>query len=113
MRDRVERSAQGAEPRRAFANIAASQTDSSVVAAVSGRAIRVVALACQCGATATNITFNSASTAISMTFQNAANGGEILPRNDLGWFQTVAGEALTATTGTGSTTGVQVVYVEI
>ena len=105
--------AYGVEPAKyAFANIAASSTASSVVAAVAGKKIRVVALAFVCGATATNATFNSASSAISCLFANAANGGAILGENPLGWFETVRGEALTLTTGTGATTGVQVVYVE-
>lgn len=96
----------------AFANVAASATASSIVAAVAGKKIRVLSLAFVCGATATNATFNSAGAAISALFANAANGGAILPLNPLGWFETVEGEALTLTTGTGSTTGVQVVYAE-
>ena len=103
--------------RYAFANIAAASTDASVVAAVAGKKLRVVALVLLCGATATTITFNSkpagAGTAISMQFQNAANGGAVLGFNQAGWFETTAGEGLTATTGVGSTTGVQVVYVEV
>lgn len=96
------------------ANIAVSQTDSALVSAQTGKKIRVHALFCQAGGTATNITFNSkpagAGSAISPTFQNGANGGAVLPYNPAGWFETVAGEGLTATTGAGSTTGVQVVY---
>ncbi|MBI3936410.1 MAG: hypothetical protein HY323_05490 [Betaproteobacteria bacterium] len=99
----------------AFANVAASQTDSQLVAGTTGKKIRVLAVAFVCGATATTAIFNSkpagAGVAISMTFANAANGGAVLPQNPLGWFETVAGEALTLTTGAGSTTGVQVVYV--
>ena len=101
---------------RPFANVAASQTDSQLLAGVAGKKIRVTALAFVCGATATNATFNSkgsgAGVAISPLFANAANGGAILPRNPDGWFETVAGEALTLTTGTGSTLGVLVVCVK-
>ncbi len=99
-----------------FANIAASQTDSALVTAIAGRYIRVIGLATLTGATATTITFNSkgsgSGTAISMLLANAANGGAVLPLAPGGrwWFQTNIGEALTATTGSGSTTGVQVVY---
>ena len=100
---------------RPFANVAASQTDSQLLAGVAGKKIRVTALAFVCGATATNATFNTkgsgAGVAISPLFANAANGGAILPRNPDGWFETVAGEALTLTTGTGATTGVNIVYV--
>ena len=105
----------GSGPRYALANVAASQTDSEIVAAVTGRRIRVLSVACVCGATATNLTFNSkgsgAGTAISMQFQNAANSGAVLPFNEAGWFETVPNEGLTVTTGDGSTTGIQVAYV--
>lgn len=101
----------------AFANVAAASVDASVVAAVAAKKLRVVALVLVCGASATTVTFNSkpagAGTAISMQFQNAANGGAVLPFNQAGWFETTAGEGLSATTGAGSTTGVQVVYVEV
>lgn len=99
---------------RTFANIAAASTDAALVSAVGGSSIRVIAVALLCGATATNITFNSkpggAGSAISMTFQNAANSGAVLGTNPDGWFQTSVSEGLSATTGAGSTTGVQVVY---
>lgn len=98
-----------------FANVAASQTDSVVITGIPNRNILVLGVATVTGATATTIVFNSKSgggggTAITMTFQNAANGGFVLPINDGGWFQTNSGESLTVTTGAGSTTGVQVVY---
>jgi len=100
-------------PKFAFANIAASQTASSLVAAVTGKKIRVLSVYAVAGGTATNLTFNSASSAISALFANAANGGEVLPFSPIGWFETVAAEALTVTTGAGSTTGIGVVYVEV
>jgi hypothetical protein len=104
-------------PKYAKANVTASQTDSNIVSAVSTKKIRVLALYAVAGATATTLTFNSkpggAGTAISALFANAANGGEILPFNPVGWFETAASEGLTATTGAGSTTGIGVVYVEV
>ena len=90
-----------------FDDVAASQTDNELVAASVGNEIVVLAAVLQAGGTATTIVFNSASTAISMTFQNGSNGGVVLPYNPKGWFKTTAGEALTCTTGAGSTTGVQ------
>ena len=99
---------------RTFANIAASSTDSSLVAAVSGKKIRVHGAVLQCGGTATTSTFNSkpsgSGVAISMLFANGANGGAVLPTSELGWFDTVEGEGLTVTTGAGSTTGIQLIY---
>lgn len=101
--------------RRALANVAASQTDSNIVTAVSGKQIRVISATMQTGGTATDLTFNSkgggGGTAISMVFQNASNGGEVLPANENGWFETNVGEGLTVTTGAGSTTGVQLNYI--
>jgi hypothetical protein len=98
----------------ASANVAASQTDSVVKAAVAGASINVLAVYCIAGGTATNLTFNSkgsgAGTAISALLANAANGGAVLPLNEKGWFSTNAGEGLTVTTAAGSTTGIGVVY---
>jgi|SRR3990172_81832 len=98
-----------------FANIAASQTDSSLVAADGSLKIRVLQVAAVCGTSATNLTFNSkpagAGAAISCLFANAANGGIVLPFSPNGWFTTVAAEGLTVTTGAGSTTGIQIKYV--
>ncbi len=99
--------------KRAIANIAASQTASSLVAAVTGKKIRVISVYALAGGTATNLTFNSASVAISALLANGTNGGEVLPRNEDGWFETVAGEALTVTTGAGATTGIGVNYIEV
>lgn len=101
----------------AFANISASTTDGAIISGINNYTIRVVQLLVICGSTATTITFNSkpsgSGTAISCQFQNGANGGAVLPYNPDGWFTTNVGEGLTATTGTGSTTGVQVGYVVI
>ena len=99
----------------AFANVAASTTDALLVTGITNRKIRVYAMACECGATSTNITFNTATggsggVAISMLFANPANGGFVLPYSEVGWFATNAGDYLTCTTGTGSTTGIQIVY---
>lgn len=101
----------------AIANISSSQTDATVVAAVSGKSIRVVQVAMVTSSVATDITFNtkgsSAGTAISPLFANGINGGAVLNYNYEGWFSTNPGEALTVTTGAGSTTGILVGYVTI
>lgn len=98
--------------KRTFVNQGASGTDATVVAAVTGKKIRVLALVMVTGASATNVTFGSGSTAISPLFANAANSGAVLPLNEHGWFQTASGVALTVTTGAGSTTGILVLYLE-
>lgn len=97
----------------AKADVAGGTSSAEVVAAVPTKKIRVLALAFVCGPVATDATFKSNTTAISPTFQNAANAGAVLNHNPLGWFETVAGEALNLTTGSGSQTGVQVVYIAI
>lgn len=96
-----------------FANIAASATATSVISAVSGKVLRIHAVAMVTGATATNATFNSATTAISCLFANGANGGAVLPFLERGWFETTSGAALTVTTGAGATTGFQIIYSEV
>lgn len=99
----------------AVANVAASQTDSVIVAAVAGKKIRVLGTIFACGGTATNLTFNTkpagAGTAITALWANGINGGAVLPWCAAGWFETNVGDGLTVTTGAGSTTGIQVVYV--
>ena len=96
----------------AFLNVAASQTDTELVVAVSGKSVRVLQVFLQAGATGTTVTFNSkgagSGTAISPVFQNAANGGAVLPFSRVGWFDTNVSEALTVTTGAGSTCGILV-----
>lgn len=107
--------AAGAEltPKRAFVNLAASQTQTVLVAAVTSKVLRVVQVAAVAGGTATNLTFNSNTTAISPLFANGANGGIVLPFSQVGWFQTASGEGLTVTSGAGSTTGIIVSYIEV
>jgi len=97
----------------AFANVNASSTDTSIVAAVAGYRICVTGYTLVAGGTATNVTFNSkgagAGTAISSLKACAANGG-VSAQNPRGVFKTNVGEALTLTTGTGSTVGLDVTY---
>ena len=101
----------------AFANVAASQTDSVLVNAVPLRKIRVLGFTAVAGSTATSLTFNTkpsgSGTAISPLYANAANGGEVLAPNEIGWFETNLGEGLSCTTGSGSTTGILVIYQEV
>lgn len=103
--------------RQAFANVGTSQTDSVLVSSIGQFSIKVVSIAMVTGSSATNITFNSmgsgAGTAISCQFQNGANGGAVLNRNEDGWFSTITGQSLTCTTGSGSTTGVLINYILI
>lgn len=107
-----------AQVKWAYSNVPPSQGAAPLIAAVPGKKIRVLALAMACDDTATSSTFRSKSAAgptmiISCPFANAANGGAVLNFNPAGWFETKPGEALTVTTGEGSNTGYQIVYIEV
>jgi hypothetical protein len=109
----VESSGSLATAAYAKINVAASATATSVVAAVTGKKIRVIAVSMVAGGTATNVTFNTATTALSPLYALGINGVVVLPYNPAGWFETVAGDALTVTTGTGATTGISVTYAAV
>lgn len=109
----------------AFGNIAAGTTDGTLtlanggtLAGVSGKCYVVLAVfAHLAGSTATDVTLNSkgsgAGSAISSTKQVVANGGWVQSRGcptDF-LYKTKPGEALTVTTGAGSTVGLDVVFV--
>ena len=100
-------------PKYFSATVAASQTDSSLIALVASRKLRIIALAVQCGGTATDITFESGTTTRIHKVPAGANGGQVLPPNQWGWFETASGSALTVTTGTGSSTEISGTYVEV
>lgn len=105
----------GRGAQNAYDSIAASTTDSSLVAAVTNARIRVLALVINQGdTTPSSVTFNTkpsgSGTSIFSALKAAANGGFVLPYNPAGWFTTGVGEGLSVTTGAGSTTSVGVVY---
>lgn len=99
----------------AYDAIAASATDSALVAAVATKKVRVVAFLINQGdTTPSTVTFNSksggAGTAIYPPLKYAANGGTTTPLIEAGWFESNVGEGVSVTTGAGSTTGVGVIY---
>lgn len=101
--------------RNAWDSIAAGTTDSALVDAVAGEKIRILGVVINHGdTTPSSVTFNSksgsAGTAISPPLKTVANGGWVIPYSKQGWFETLSGEGLSASTGTGSTTGVIVIY---
>lgn len=97
--------------------VAAAGTDTAVIAAVAGKKIRVLAVDLDCAGTATVFQFNTkpagAGTIIVGPFNDAISETKNLGYNPQGWFETGVGEGLSATTGAGSTTSVQLVYVEV
>lgn len=73
-------------------------SDAELVAAATGKRIRVHSLYLINGHTAAQtVRFESSAggTALSGQMIFAANGGLVLPWSDAGWFETVAGQALT------------------
>mgnify|MGYP001575059044 FL=1 len=111
--------------RYATATVNPSTTDGSVITAKPSVVFRVVGGFVVAGGTATNVTFNSkgtgTGTAISSVIYCGANGGLVMPsppqiasgEPPFGYFQTTRGEGLAATTGSGTTVGISVIYVEI
>lgn len=97
--------------------IAAAGTDTAFIAAVTSKKIRVLQVSLDCGATATALTFNSkpsgAGAAIYGPITQAISEHTTVPYSPQGWFDTVAGEGLSITTGAGSSTTVTVAYVEV
>lgn len=93
--------------------VAASDTDEELIAAVVSKKLRVLALVVHCAGTATDSTFESGGTTRLHKVPAGANGGQVLPFNPVGWFETTSGASLTVTTGTGSATEISGVYVEV
>lgn len=108
-------SLKGSARANAFDAIAAGTTDSALVAAVTGKRIRVHSVVINEGdTTASTVTFNTkpagAGSAVFCPLKAAANGVLILPYNDAGWFQTNVSEGLSVTTGAGSISNVAVTF---
>jgi hypothetical protein len=75
---------------------AATSGDNTLVAAVTGKKIRVLAAFLIMTGTAVTIRFESATggTALTGQMQPTQGGGFVLPYNPLGWFETLSGELL-------------------
>ena len=102
-----------------FAAIAAATSgDNTLVSAVSGKKIRVLALSAVVSA-ATNIYFTSgaAGTVIFGGSTNkinlAANSGLVLGFNPVGWFETASGQALVVNLSAGNSFSGGLVYIEV
>lgn len=96
---------------RAF--VTATLSGDTEVVAAQGAGVRIRVLAVTVVATlAVSVIFRSATTAITGTFPLAANGGFVMSNNDHGWFQTTANQALNVNLSLGTSTGVQVVWIQ-
>ena len=100
-------------PKFFSATVAASTTDSSLIALVASKKLRIVSLAAQCGSSATTMTFESGGSTRKHIVPAGANGGQVLPYNPVGWFETIAGESLTVTTTSGSSCEITGTYLEV
>lgn len=83
--------------------------DTQIVAAATGRRIRVVSLLVVT-TLANSVHLRSSATPILATLPLAANGGVALPLNEYGYCETAVGEALSVNMTVATATGVQVVY---
>ena len=95
---------------------AASAGDNEVVAAVTGKKIRVHSLYLVNGHTATQtVRFESGAggTALSGQMILGANGGLVLNDNEKGWFETAAGAALNLELAGGTTVDGGLTYSEV
>lgn len=93
---------------------AATSGDNELVAAVTGKKIRVVSMFYLASGTVT-ATFQSAAggTAITGGLQHTAQTGAVLPLNEDGWFETIAGEALNLNLSAAISVDGALSYIEI
>lgn len=94
--------------------VASSSGATTIVSLVSAKRIRVVAVQLIANA-AVNIKWQShvSPTDISGLAYLAANGGYVLSYNPVGWFQTVAGEALDINLSSSVAVGGSITYVTV
>lgn len=97
-----------------FASIVASTSgNTAVVAAVTSKKIRVLAL-CFTINGAVNVKWQSNTTdKTGLFYGDAAGKGKVLPFNPLGWFETVAGETLNINLSANIAVGGEIVYCEV
>jgi hypothetical protein len=98
-----------------FATVAASASGvTNIAAAVASKRIRIIALQLVANA-AVNVKWQSHVTPTDITglAYLGANGGYVLPHNSVGWFQTIAGEALDINLSGAVAVGGSLTYVTV
>lgn len=99
-----------------FANIAASSSgDTNLVADVTSKKIRVLALSLM-GNGAVNAAFQDRATTTQrggMVYMAAAGQGKVLPFNPVGWFETASGVGLDINLSASVAVGGELVYEEV
>lgn len=93
---------------------AATSGNNTLVAAVTGKRIRVLAMALVANGSV-NVKAQSGAGGTDLTglFYLVANGGFVLPYNKLGWFQTAAAALLNLNLSAAIAVGGCLVYVEV
>lgn len=92
---------------------AASSGDNSIVASVTSKKIRVLALKLIANG-AVNAKWRSATTDITgLSYFAAAGDGEVLPFNPVGWFETAVTSALQVNLSAAVATGGHLTYIEV
>lgn len=99
--------------KRAYLNGASSTGDNVVVAAVTGKRIRVLAMGIIQQSSTEGSVFRSNTTAIGHTFSLATKTSYVLPFNPFGWFETAVGATLNLNKSTTGGTDLVVQYIEI
>jgi len=93
---------------------AASSGDNTLVAAVSGKKIRVLALFATMTGTAVTIRFEDGAGGTALTGQMGPTAGQtiVLPFNPVGWFETSAATLLNMELGGAQSVDGALVYIE-
>lgn len=93
----------------------ASAGDNTLVAAVTGKKIRVVALAMVAsgGANAVRFESDASGTALTGVMDLGDNVQMVLPYNGAGWFETIAGELLNLELANATLVGGCLTYLEV
>ena len=98
-----------------FAPITASASGATtIIALVASKKLRILGGFIVCaGAVSVNFQSHTTTTTKTGTMPFASNGGIAIPFSPVGWFETVAGEALDINLGGAVAVGGQVVYIEV
>ena len=92
----------------------ASSGDNEIVAAVTGKKVRVLALfLVASGAVTARFESGSGGTALTGQMSLAANGGFVLPFNPVGWFETASATLLNLELSGATSVDGSLVYVEV
>ena len=92
----------------------ATSPDTTIISAVSGKKLRIVSLFLVSAGTVTT-RFESGADGAKLTGQMTltANSGFVLPYNPVGWFETVAGQALSLELSAGVSVDGSLTYIEV